>query len=143
MPAAGRLTPYPATGFMLPGMVDSADRKYRPYAALSAAAAGAGSAFAAVLASSCCVPIVAPLIVAFLGVGGAAWAAGLKPYSPYLLAGSFVLLLYGLWTVHRPRPACSTEVRPKGAGRGIKAVLWASVAIWLVALLVNLCFSPS
>jgi len=79
------------------------------------------------------------LIVAVLGASGAAWAAGLKPYSPYLLVGSLALLLYGLWTVYRPRPACSPEGCPTaGAGRGVKAVLWVAVALWTVAALVNL-----
>jgi MerT mercuric transport protein len=114
----------------------------RPRGALGAAAAGAGSALAAVLATSCCVPILAPLIVAVLGVSGAAWAAGLKPYSPYLLAGSLILLLYGLWTVYRPRPACPPEGCPTTrASRGVKAVLWVAVALWTVAALVNL-FPP-
>lgn len=115
-----------------------------PYAALGAAAAGAGSALAAVLASSCCLgPVVAPLVVAVLGASGAAWAAGLKPYSPYLLAGSLAALLYGFWMVYRPRPACPPEGCPARAGRGVKAVLWASVAIWLLATMLNLFFTPS
>jgi hypothetical protein len=112
-------------------------RKPRPHGALGAAAAGAGSALAAVVAGSCCVPILAPLIVAVLGASGAAWAAGLKPYSPYLLAGSLVLLLYGLWTVYKPRPACPAEGRPTGAGRGVKAVLWMAVALWVLSALLN------
>jgi hypothetical protein len=124
--------------------MDSAARRRRPYAALSAAAAGAGSALAAVLASSCCVgPVVAPLIVAVLGAGGAAWAAGLKPYSPYLLAGSFIVLLVGLWTVYRPRPACAAKGCPTPVGRDVKAVLWTSAAVWLLAALLNLFFTPS
>jgi len=110
----------------------------RPYGALGAGVAGAGSALAAVLASSCCIPVIAPLIVAVLGASGAAWAAGLKPYSPYILAGSLALLIYGLWTVYRPRPACSPEVCPTGgAGRGVKAVLWVAVALWAAAALLN------
>jgi len=111
------------------------------HGALGAAAAGAGSALVAVVASSCCLPIIAPLIVAVLGASGAAWAAGLKPYSPYLLIGSLILLLFGLWTVYRPRPACSSESCPTGAGRGVKAVLWAAVALWALAALLNL-FPP-
>ena len=115
----------------------------RPRGALGAAAAGAGSALAAVLASSCCVPILAPLIVAVLGASGAAWAAGLKPYSPYLLAGSLALLLFGLWTVYRPRPACPLEGRPTAAGRGVKAVLWVAVGLWALAALLNLFLTHS
>ena len=33
--------------------------------------------------------------VSVLGVSGAVWAAGLKPYSPYILAGAGLLLAYG------------------------------------------------
>ena len=118
--------------------------KQRPRGTLGAAAAGAGSALAAVVASSCCVPILAPLIVAVLGASGAAWAAGLKPYSPYFLAGSLALLLYGLWTVYRPRPACPPDGCPtSGAGRGVKAVLWLAVALWLLSALLNLFLSRS
>jgi len=119
--------------------MEPAPRKARPHGTLGAAAAGAGSALAAVLAGSCCIPILAPLIVAVLGASGAAWAAGLKPYSPYLLAGSLVLLGYGLWTVYRPRPVCPPEGCPTaGAGRGVKAVLWIAVALWLLSAFLNL-----
>lgn len=119
-------------------MRSSTPPKQQPYGTLGAAAAGAGSALVAVLASSCCVPVIAPLIVAVLGASGAAWAAGLKPYSPYLLLGSLALLLFGLWTVYRPRPACSSEGCPSGAGRGVKAMLWVAMAIWTLAALLNL-----
>jgi hypothetical protein len=109
--------------------------KRRPYGALGAAAAGTGSALAAILAGSCCIPVVAPLIVAVLGASGAAWATGFQAYSPYLLAGSLAVLLYGLWTVYKPRPACGPEGCPTASvGRGVKAVLWAAVAIWALAV---------
>ena len=125
-------------------MASPQPQRQRSQGTLGAAAAGAGSALAAVLAGSCCVPILAPLIVAVLGASGAAWAAGLKPYSPYLLVGSLALLLYGLWTVYRPRPACSPEGCPTaGAGRGVKAVLWVSLALWLLSVLLNLFLSGS
>lgn len=114
----------------------------RPYGVLGAGAAGAGAALVAVFASSCCVPVIAPLIVAVLGASGAAWAAGLKPYSPYILAGSLALLLHGMWMVYRPRPACTPEGCPTGAGRGVKAVLWVAAVLWAVAALLNL-FLPS
>lgn len=84
--------------------------------------------------------MIAPLIVAVFGAGGAAWAAGLQPLSPYLLIGSLALLLFGLWTVYRPRPACDAEGRPTGAGRGVKAVLWVAVALWVFAALLRLFF---
>jgi hypothetical protein len=119
-------------------------RPLRRYGAIGAAAAGAGSALAAALASSCCAgPVLAPLIVAALGASGAAWAAGLKPYSPYLLAGSFALLVGGLWITYKPRPACVDGTCPVRPGRSVKVVLWAAVALWTLAALLNLLLSSS
>ncbi|MFL6236870.1 MAG: mercuric transporter MerT family protein [Thermoanaerobaculia bacterium] len=115
-------------------------RKRRPYGALGAAAAGAGSALAAAFAGSCCIPVIAPLVVAVLGASGAAWTAGLQPYSPYLLIGSLTLLLFGLWTVYRSRPVCSSEGCTTSAGRGVKTVLWVAVALWFLAVLLKLFF---
>jgi len=123
---------------------DAPARPLRRLGAIGAAAAGAGSALAAVLASSCCVgPVVAPLIVAALGASGAAWAAGLKPYSPYLLAGSFALLLGGLRLTYRPRQACVDGSCPVRPGRSVKMVLWAAVALWTLAALLNLILPSS
>ena len=114
----------------------------RAYGALGAATAGAGSALAAVVASSCCVgPAIAPLVVAVLGAGGAAWAAGLQPYSPYLLAGSFVSLVYGLWAAYKPLPPCSKEGCPARPGRGVRIVLWGAVVLWSVAVFLNVLVS--
>ena len=113
-------------------------QKRRPLGALGAGAAGAGAALVAVFASSCCIPVIAPLIVAVLGASGSAWAAGLKPYSPYILAGSLGLLLYGMWTVYKPRPECSSEGCPTGAGFGVKAVLWVAMSLWTLSALLNL-----
>jgi hypothetical protein len=111
----------------------------QPYRVLGAGVAGAGSALVAIVASSCCVgPAVAPLVVAVLGASGAAWAASLKPYSPYLLAGSLAFLLYGFWMTYRVRPACALEGCSPPSGRGVKAVLWIAMAVWTLAALLNL-----
>ena len=140
------LTPYLTLRFKLYGrerwalstMKPNKPQMHRPFGALGAGAAGAGAALVAVFASSCCIPVIAPLIVAVLGASGAAWAAGLKPYSPYILAGSLALLLYGMWTVYRPRPECAPEGCATGAGRGVKAVLWVAMSLWTLSALVNL-----
>lgn len=64
--------------------------------AIGAATSTTGAAVLATVASACCVgPVLAPVIVAVLGASGAAWAAGLKPYSPYIPGASLVLLVYG------------------------------------------------
>jgi hypothetical protein len=102
-----------------------------------AALASTGAATTATLAAACCVPIVSPLIVASLGVGTAVWLAGLKPYTPYLLAGSFVVLSYGFWSVYGRRPHCRAKVRP-GKSRLLLArfsilLLWLSAVVWLAA----------
>src|ERR1700730_13391479 len=76
-------------------------------AAVGTATAGVGAAVTATLASVCCTgPILAPIIVGLLGATGAAAAAGLKPYTPYLFALSLVMLAVGFRTVYWTRRAC-------------------------------------
>ncbi len=106
--------------------------------AWGAATSGAGAAVLATAATACCVPILAPLIVSVLGVSGAVWAAGLKPYSPYILAGAGLLLGYGFWTVYRRRPLPADVSCPARRPRGVRIVLWTSALLWLVACLLNL-----
>jgi len=106
-----------------------------------AAATSAGAAVIATAASACCIPIVAPLIVTVLGVSGAAWAAGLKPFSLYFLVGSLGLLICGFWTVCRSRPVCAdgtclTE-RASG-GRSVRVILWFAAALWFGAAVLNI-----
>lgn len=102
-----------------------------------AALAGAGAATGASLAAACCVPVISPLVVTVLGVGSAVWFAGLKPYSPYLLVGSFVFLVYGFWSLYGRQPNCPLGVTPGRARRLLARVsvllLWLSAVAWLVA----------
>lgn len=115
----------------------SAGRAQRAGAA-GAAVAGAGAALGAATATACCVgPVVSPLIVAVLGVSGAAAVAGLKPLAPYLLGGSLAVLGYGFWSVYRPRPACAAGESPCPTPRWIRLALWTAAAIWLVSLVVT------
>ena len=84
------------------------------------------------------------VVVAVLGASGAAWAAGLKPYSPWLLGGSFLLLAYGFWSVYRVPKSC---VVGSGAGRrwgpaAVRSVLWLAAILWLAAVAVNLFLGP-
>lgn len=115
--------------------------------ALGSAGAGVGAALTATVASACCVgPVAAPLIVGILGAGGAAWAASLKPYSPYLLAFSGALLAYAFWALYRPGASCDTD-EPKApeAGRWTRwtalAVAWSAAALWSGAVVLNLTIS--
>ncbi len=105
---------------------------------LGAASASAGTSLLATAAGACCVPIVAPLIVAALGASGAAWVAGLKPYSPYFLLVSGVLLGYGYWGVYAQRAPCDDGRCATFPSLGRRILLWAATAIWAAALALNL-----
>ena len=121
-------------------MNDDRNRKPGHLGAAGAATAGAGASLVATVAGPCCLPIVAPFTVALLGASGAAWAAGLKPYSPYLIGASFFLLIFGFWMVYRPYPATGIESCPLPSSRGSSAVkwmLWLATLIWLASLLLN------
>lgn len=112
----------------------------RQLGAAGAAVSGAGAALVATAATACCAPVIAPLIVAVLGASGAAWAAGLKPYSPWLLGGSFLLLAYGFWSVYRAPKSCTVPVKAgrRWSGAAVKGVLWLAALLWLAAMAANL-----
>jgi hypothetical protein len=121
-------------------MSDDQNEKPLYLGAAGAATAGAGASLVATVAGSCCLPIAAPLTVALLGASGAAWAAGLKPYSPYLIGVSFFLLVSGFWMVYRPRPAVDVASCPLPGSRGslaVKLLLWLATVIWLTSVLLN------
>ncbi len=88
-------------------------------------------------ASICC---IGPLAITLLGVNGAILAAGIKPYRPYLLGGSMLMLVFAFWQMYgrRPRdpqavaPAC--PVRTSGWSR---ALLWVAAALWVFALVIQ------
>lgn len=111
-------------------------------AAIGAATVGVGAALTATVASICCTgPVVAPLVVALLGASGAAAAAGLKPYAPYLFAASFLTLGFAFWTAYRRQARCdvgSTPARPAMVQKVVRGVLWFSAAIWLASLIFTL-----
>jgi hypothetical protein len=115
----------------------------RAAGALGAGSTGLGAAIVTVVAGTCCVsPVLAPLVVGALGAAGAAWAAGLKPYSGYILAGSVLLLAGGFWSVYRHRSACAvgagvTRLR-RWLSRLAKGVLWVGAASWVGAVIVHL-----
>lgn len=107
---------------------------------VGAAATSASVAVVATAASACCVPILAPLIVTVLGASGAAWAAGLKPYSLYFLFGSLVLLVFGFRSIYRRRLGSDGAVCSASNGRSSRlaqAVIWFALALWLVAATLN------
>ncbi|MGH7566903.1 MAG: hypothetical protein ACREK2_08745 [Gemmatimonadota bacterium] len=107
------------------------------FGAAGAASTGAGAALVSAAASACCVgPFAAPLIVSVLGAGGAAWAAGLKPYSNWLLGFAAVMLVVGFYVAYRGQRAC--DAPPRRRDRLVRGVLWVSAALWLVSATVNL-----
>lgn len=107
-------------------------------AVVGAATGGVTAAALAGASAACCTgPVLAPIVVAVLGAGGAAWAAGLKPYTPYLFAVSGALLAFGFRTVSRQPTTCrldrdAASPRPaRAAHRIARLLLWASGLIWL------------
>jgi len=112
----------------------------RQLGAAGAAASGAGAALVATAATACCAgPVLAPLIVGVLGASGAAWAAGLKPYSVWLLGASALLLAYGFWSTRSVPTRCDLETGPQRgwASTAVRAVLWLAAALWLAAVAAN------
>ena len=105
---------------------------------MTVATASAGTAALATAAGACCVPVIAPLIVAVLGASGAAWAAGLKPYSLAILVLAGLLLAYGYWVLHRPRSAAVGEDCAVRRPLAPRVVLWTATALWTAAVLLNL-----
>jgi hypothetical protein len=66
--------------------------------------------------------------VGTLGVSGAVALAGIKPYTPWLLGASFLMLAYSFWSAYRRRGDCRMKPR-----RGVQTMLWISALIWLLA----------
>ncbi len=121
----------------------------RDIGGVGAATAGIGAAATTVVAATCCVsPVLAPIIVGLLGAGGAAWVAGLKPYSGYILAATFVLLAGGFWSVYRPAVHCVVG-EPESEGSRIapamrirlqliaKGVLWVAAVLWAASVMLH------
>lgn len=106
--------------------------------AVGAATSGVAAAALAGASAACCTgPVLAPIVVAVLGASGAAWAAGLKPYTPYLFVVSGAFLAFGYWMTYRRRPACRVD-GPARSGRShqtiqnlARGMLWVSFLVWL------------
>ena len=110
--------------------------------AAGAAVTSAGAAGAATAAVACCVPVVSPLLVAILGASGSVWVTGLKPYSPFLLFGSLVMLVYAFRQVYRSPGTCRLAVANSGRGasgpslaRLTTFLLWSSAVVWLAGVI--------
>jgi mercuric ion transport protein len=112
----------------------SQGRETRRLAAIGTSLAGVGAAATAAAASLCC---VGPAVVSIVGVGGAVAAAALKPYRPFLIVGSMVLLGAGFWLTYQPRTAAGSGAVacPTRAGRMSRGILWIAAVFWLAAVL--------
>lgn len=90
-----------------------------------------GALMAGLAASACC---IGPVILAALGLGGAAFAVAFEPYRPWLIMTTTVLLGTGFWMVYRtpPEGACAPgDACPSPPRRTTSKVL-----LWLVTVLV-------
>ncbi|MFQ5526931.1 MAG: mercuric transporter MerT family protein [Thermoanaerobaculia bacterium] len=63
---------------------------------------GVGALLAAVGASLCC---VLPVVVAFAGVGSAAFGAMFEPYRPHMIGATVLLLGFAFYRAYRPAEA--------------------------------------
>jgi hypothetical protein len=110
--------------------------------AIASASTGVAAAALSVVTAACCVsPVAAPIIVSVLGASGAVWAAGLKPYSGWILGGAFLALAFGFWTTYRPRRDCATgEISrtQRNWSRVAKVSLWFGAACWMTGVLLTL-----
>ncbi|MDP2577738.1 MAG: mercuric transporter MerT family protein [Candidatus Palauibacterales bacterium] len=97
-------------------------------------AGGATAALTSVGASLCC---AGPAAIAVMGVNGAIFAAGLRPYRPILLIGSFLLLAFSHWSVYRRTVARLGAACSVRAGRISRVVLWIATAMWVAALFIQ------
>ena len=98
-------------------------------AALSASAGGAGALVAA-FASFCC---VGPAVFALVGATSVTFSALLAPYRLPLLAFSLALLAISFRRLRRSEADCREGECPPRAGRILRAVLWCSLALWVVS----------
>ena len=90
-----------------------------------------GAALTSAAASICC---IGPAGIALLGVNGAIFAAGLKPYRGYLLGGSFLLLAFAFWSTYR---VLDCERSCSVSRRGRKVLLWTAAAVWMMSVVIQ------
>ena len=91
-----------------------------------------GAVVTSTAASICC---IGPAGIALLGVNGAIFAAGLKPYRVYLLSGSLALIGLAFWLTYRG--SAHGRACPVSIGRVKKVLLWSSAALWVLAVAIQ------
>jgi mercuric ion transport protein len=92
----------------------------------------AGSVISGILASACC---IGPLLLAFLGISGAAFARAFEPLRPYLLVVTYALLGGAFFITFRPQTgACG----PGDACALPRTNRLGKAMLWIVAIVVVL-----
>lgn len=100
---------------------------------LTEGAATGGAAGLSVLGSAigfCC---LGPWSVALFGVSGAVFLSRLEPFRLPILVVAALLLAWALWRVYRPRKACADGTCAAMPSPYLKAALWISAALLLLA----------
>ena len=91
-----------------------------------------GAVSTAILSAACC---LGPLVLAFLGLGGAGMALALEPYRLYFLAGTAFLLGFGFYHMYwRQQAECGddeacTMPRTNRIGR---VMLWVATIVVII-----------
>ncbi len=96
-----------------------------------------GGAFAALTSAAASICCIGPLAITLLGVNGAIWAAGMKPYRPVLLSISAMLLGIGFWGAYSRRQAGAGETCSIASRRTGRWVLGLSTILWMGAVLIQ------
>jgi hypothetical protein len=113
----------------------------RQVGAIGAATVGTSAALTAGIASACCVgPALAPIFVTVVGAGGLAAVVGLRPYTPWLLLVSGVMLGFSFWQTHR-RSACVVEGSVTAVPSGLRLArffTWAAALVWLASAIYSI-----
>ncbi len=92
----------------------------------------AGSVIGGILASVCC---IGPLVIALLGISGAAFAQRFEPLRPYFLVATYALLAGAFYSTYRPAQA---ECGPGEACEMPRANRLGKVMLWIAAAVVLL-----
>jgi hypothetical protein len=103
--------------------------------AIGAAGLGTGAAITAGVASACCVgPALAPIFLSVLGASGLATVSALRPFTPWLLLASALMLGFSFWRTHQ-RPACANGIAPpiSHAVHIARVITWLAATLWLIS----------
>lgn len=103
----------------------------------------AAGALAAVGATCCVSPVLAPIIVSLLGASGAVWAARVDPYGWWILGAAFAALALGFLIVYGRHRRCAVPARTRGRRllQGApKIALWVGAACWTAGVILRLLF---